>query len=328
MPLFNNIIGSLFGRRKKKETQQYQENGVSSAFTPNGTSTAFPLGNQNQLKPKALSSKGSTTKPTDYPLTLVKPDGSVIRFKNQLERDQYEVARIKAGGPGTIRTDVQAKLDQEEALRQQQIQQAIVKGQEGLTNAQNIEGASPNISEVVGAGFAGVAPGLIGGAAAGAAGGALVGGVGAIPGALIGGAAGAVTSFISSAKSNLKAQQAGEFSADRTALTKGMTALSMLITDVNQNPQNAAEDAELFYKTLGMIDQAHARTYKDSQEDLNQWLGNDGTPELARFEVFDNVLRQTYINRFNAALQSPNSANSSLSTSEMMAIQEFMSSEE
>jgi hypothetical protein len=38
-----------------------------------------------------------------------------------------------------------------------------------------------------------------------------------------------------------------------------------------------------------MIDVAHARTYRDSQENLNKFLGNDGTEQLAKFEVFDTI---------------------------------------
>jgi len=78
-----------------------------------------------------------------------------------------------------------------------------------------------------------------------------------------------------------------------------------LITDINQNPQNTGEDIVLFYQVLNQISMAHAKTWKDSQEDLNRFLGNDGTPQLARFEVFNSIQKPYLIGQLNAAVGSP-----------------------
>lgn len=206
---------------------------------------------------------------------------------------------------GTLPVGTQAN-----AFRQQQdVQRLVNLAQQGLLTPQElqaIQGSNPDIAQALGAGAIGVVPGLVGGAIGGAAVGAVAGGVGAIPGAVVGGIGGALTGFLSQIRSSIKGQQTEQFAADQTALTKGERYLRSLITDTNQNPQNAPQNIALFYQTLNMIDAAHAKTYRDSQEDLNVFLGNDGTEQLAKFEVFDTTMRQYYISQFNTALTAPN----------------------
>jgi len=198
----------------------------------------------------------------------------------------------------------------------QQIQRLTQLAQQGLLTPQEmqaIQGASPDIGQALGAGGIGVIPGaagglatgigagILGGAISGAAAGSVVPGIGTV----ILGAAGALTGFLIAVKGNIKKQQTEQFAADTLALTKGNTFLRSLITDTNQNPQNAPDNIALFYKTLNMIDAAHVKTYRDSQENLNKFLGEDGTVQLARFETFNSTLRAYYINRFNIALNNP-----------------------
>jgi hypothetical protein len=196
-----------------------------------------------------------------------------------------------------------------QAENQQQIQRLTQLAQQGLLTQdelQTITGSKLDVGQVLGAGVTGVVPGIIGGAVAGGVAGAVVGGVGAIPGAVGGAIIGGIGTFLSSIRGNIKSQQVGEFSADQTALSKGERYLRSLITDTNQNPQNAPENIAMFYHTLNMIDAAHAKTWKDSQEDINKFLGNDGTPQLAKFDTFDATMRNYYINRFEVALLQPN----------------------
>lgn len=208
---------------------------------------------------------------------------------------------------------------QEEKNKQFRIQRALKLAQEGLLTQeelQSITGSEIDISQALGAGGVGIAPGLLGGAATGA-GAAILGaaaagaGTGAAlgaatgPGVVLTAGIGALTGFLIAVRSNIKSQQSGEFQADREALTKGERYLRSLITDTNQNPDHAPENIALFYQTLNLIDAAHMKTYKDSQENLNRFLGNDGTPQLAKFDVFDSTMRQYYISQFDAALNSP-----------------------
>lgn len=206
-------------------------------------------------------------------------------------------------GKGAITNKIQ-EIRAAPNLQQQRMQQLLQAAQAGLLTPeqlQSIGGSDVNVSEALGAGAVGAIPGVIGGAVGGATVGALGGPIGAVAGAVIGG----LGTFLTSVRGNIKGQQTGEFAADASALSKGERYLRSLVTDTNQNPQNAAENIALFYQTLNLIDAAHAKTWKDSQEDLNVFLGNDGTPQLAKFEVFDNTMRQYYISQFNTALNAP-----------------------
>lgn len=212
---------------------------------------------------------------------------------------------------------------QNQLQQQQRFQELTQMAQQGLLTPNElnaIQGANVDVGQAIGAGVAGVIPGLIGGAAGGAAIGAAGAGVGAIPGAVIGGIGGALTGFLTSIRSNIKSQQTSQFAADQTALSKGQTFLKSLITDTNQNPQNAAENIELFYQTLNLIDAAHVKTWRDSQENLNKFLGNDGTQQLAKFNTFDDTMRTYYVNQFLAALNTPD-PNRSLITVEDLGIE-------
>lgn len=217
---------------------------------------------------------------------------------------------------------VEASAVGQQANQQQAIQEALAAAQRGIATPEQlalVQGASPDIGQALGAGAIGAVPGLIGGAVAGGLTGAGIGaaagavggaGVGAIPGAVVGGIVGAVggalTTFLTSTKSNIAGQQTEEFARDTEALRKGDRYLRALVTDTNRNPQNAPQNIALFYQTLNMIDAAHAKTWKDSQENLNRFLGKDGTQELARFEVFDSTMRTYYIQQFQTALAAPN----------------------
>lgn len=205
------------------------------------------------------------------------------------------------------------------AERAAQIQRLVSLAQQGLLTPQEVQmisGASPDIGQSLGEGAFNVLPGAAAGAATGVAAGILGGvatgaGAGAAAGAITGPgvivttALGAIGGFLIGVRSSLKNQQSQAFSADQASLTKGNTYLRALITDTNRNPAHAAENIALFYATLNMIDTAHAKTWKDSQENLNKFLGQDGTVELAKFEVFDNTMRNYYIAQFNAALAQP-----------------------
>ena len=112
--------------------------------------------------------------------------------------------------------------------------------------------------------------------------------------------------FIAAFLSNVRGQTSGEFSADKEALKKGLSALRSIISDTHRNPQNVFENQALFNEILTSIDMAHQKTWLDSQEDLNRFLGKDGTPELAKFNVFDNVLKDQLVREMQAAVQTPN----------------------
>lgn len=293
-----------------------------SCIMPSPQDKALLTGKVNVPQQQAPAQEGST-KPTGpeifrnnktgNPSGVSLPDG-----RDFLGLDEEEVAQLAAQQQpsalpaGTMPVGTAAN----EGARQQAIGKLMQLGQQGLLTPQEIQavaGSGVDVSQAIGAGAVGAVPGLLGGLATGAVAGAIGGAAtgaaaGAIfgPAALLTAGAGAVAGFLIAVRSNIRSQQTDSFAADREALTKGDRYLRSLITDTNQNPQNAGENIALFYQTLNMIDVAHAKTYKDSQEDLNNFLGKDGTRELARFEVFDSTMRQYYISQFNTALATPN----------------------
>lgn len=202
---------------------------------------------------------------------------------------------------------------------QQRTQQLLQMAQQGLLTPEELRaigGADVDIGQALGAGGISVLPGLVGGAAtgaglgilgataSGAGAGAALGSV-AGPVAIATGALGALTGFIYGVRNSIKGQQVNEFAKDQVALTRGRTYLRFLVADTNSNPNHAEENIALFYQALNMIDAAHAKTYKDSQENLNKWVSADGTEKLAQFQIFDNTLRASYIRNFNEAVLNP-----------------------
>jgi hypothetical protein len=178
------------------------------------------------------------------------------------------------------------------------------------------EGASQ--IQAIGAGLGNVIPyaagGIAGGAAIGAAAGA---GIGAVPGAVIGGIGGAVGGFTRAYMSNLKSQRSGFIRADTIELSTAKRNLRAIITDTNQNPQNAAENLALFNEQLARVQAAYSKLKLQTKEDLSQYLG-DGTAELAQFEAFNTGgEKDLYIQRMQIALLNPDPNKVMLSTDDI-----------
>ena len=324
---------------RKKSLYEKIDKSLAGGFLPGGSAIPGTKAELQQEHADLLAGRTVLPTPTPTPTTGTPnanvPAGTVETFTNEktgrasgavlpngktflgispedvnklAQGEASRVARPENSAPvGTAQTALNTQLRNKQLL--EMAQQGLLTPQE----LQSITGAEIDIGQALGAGAVGVLPGALGGAAtgiaagilggtvAGAAGGSVVPGLGTAIGAGIG----AIGGFLVAIRSNIKGQQVGEFSADQAALSKGQTMLRSLITDTNRNPQNTAENIALFYQTLNMIDAAHAKTWKDSQENLNKFLGNDGTPELAKFEVFDAAMRQYYINAFEMSLLQP-----------------------
>ena len=160
-------------------------------------------------------------------------------------------------------------------LTPEQIAQAQAEAQQGV--GQGFLPKNINFKQAATAGASEAAVGV----GAGIIGGSLAGGLGAIPGAAIGGASG----FIKGAYSDIKQQQAGEVTAEQQSVIKAITNLNNIVSAVNQgaNP----EEAQILYN------QQVAQVYKSWSELKLQTQGtaaafDDGTKELAQFEIFFN----------------------------------------
>ena len=263
--------------------------------------------------------------------TKFNPDGSVEVTRNGTkevfpDRNAYQnFLDVETGKGGNLTNQVQT-LQNAPTVSQERAAQLMDMVQQGVLTPEElgtITGNKIDIGQAIGAGFSNILPALIGGATAGAAIGgtatAPAGGAGAIPGAAIGAAGGAITGFLNGVKNNIKNQQSDSFAADQQALVKGEKYLKALITDTNKYPGNAAENSALFYQTLNNIEAAHQRTWKDSQEDLNKFLGNDGTVQLAKFEIFNNNMKDYYIRQFNQALLNPDVTKSLITVEDLQS---------
>lgn len=146
---------------------------------------------------------------------------------------------------------------------------------------------SPDYEQAVKSSLGATASGVVGGAATGAVAGAIGGaGVGAIPGALLGGVAGGIGTFLTSFRSNLKSQTTGELAARKTDVTTLTTNMRNIISDTNANPGNAMQNLELFNTQLTLMEQKQAELKMTTDAELSKFLGEDGTPQLERYELF------------------------------------------
>lgn len=171
------------------------------------------------------------------------------------------------------------------------------------------QGTAPDYNQAIGAALTSTLAGAAGGAVVGAA----VGGLGAIPGAVIGGLGG----FLSSTRSELKRQRAESIQANSVTLQETSQQLAALITDTNQNPQNAAENLALFNQQMNKVDRAYKQLRIDTNSDLNKFLGETGLPELREYELFNSGERLILEQQMQTALLNPN-PNKNLVTMEQL----------
>jgi len=200
-------------------------------------------------------------------------------------------------------------------IAQQQAQGAQLAPQVGQTDQSllsRIEAQPLDAGEAIGAGLAGVIPGLLGGAVAGAGiGGAATipaGGAGAIPGAVIGALTGAVGGFLVGVRGSMKDQMSGSISSAGLTPKKVTTNLRALVTDTNKNPQNAAENLEMFNYQLSLMDMQEGKLIKETSRDLNKWLGQQGETQLQQYALFNSQggTRQFLEQQMQMALLNPN----------------------
>lgn len=271
----------------------------SKQETPSATTTKTPT--PPPAQPEAIRNEQGALNGVSL------PNGSI--YPNMRPEDiaqQMKLQQAKTQLPQGMQEQGTAQNIAINNERLAQLTQMAAQGMLTPQELQAITGNSIDVGQAAGAGLMASVPTAIGGAVAGATAGAIAGSSVPIAGTLIGAGAGAIGGFLVAMRGNIKEQQSESFAADQAALSKGQMMLRGLITDTNQHPENAAENIQLFYQTLNMIDAAHAKTWKDSQENLNRFLGNDGTEQLAKFEVFNSTMRQFYIQRFNTALAQPN----------------------
>jgi hypothetical protein len=155
-------------------------------------------------------------------------------------------------------------------------------------------GAGLNVGGTAAAGGAvvGAASGLVGS-----------GGTLSIPAAAILGSLGGVGGFITGTYQNLKAQRKGVVDIKAGSLNEGITNLKSLIKYANSDPQNAEEYYRAFNEQLSYIERDHGSLKMDT----NGWFKtlNDGDPQLADYQRFDDMQRELLIINMKTALITP-----------------------
>lgn len=236
---------------------------------------------------------------------LTIPSGET--FLDLKKEDISAIARNQQGVP----VEATQVLQQNE-LEKQRIAGLRMLGQVGQLNPNITQQQVPsqiNPIQALASGVGTAAPAAIGGAISGAAAGAITGapsGVGALPLAVVG----AIGGFLVGVRNNLKSQSSQEIRNAQINLKLREKNIRALITDTNQNPQNAAENLALLNEQLSLIQRDYGKLKLDTQRNLNKFLGEDGSPELERYTIFYETggQRDFLLREMQQALINPNPA--------------------
>ena len=266
---------------------------------------------------------------TGMPSGIVLPDGRIFQGSPKQTREMAELFAGKLQAPaGTVEQSGvamqnQAFMQEQQAqLEAQQIQALApqVGQNQFLPEIPVSQGfGSVDLGQVTRAGLGNIIPSIAGGVALGATGGALAGGALAVPGAIIGGVAGLVTGFVSGAKTEMKQQLTGDITATTNDLKTIQSNMRALITDTNQNPQNAQENLEMFNYQLALAQQQYSKLKRQTQNNLNDYVDVKTRVQLEKFEMFYSIggNRDRSIQSMQNALLNPNPAKIDLSISDL-----------
>jgi len=207
--------------------------------------------------------------------------------------------------------------------QQQQVSQGIQLAQQIGQQPQNPVELAPekvNVGQAIASGLTTAAPvavsGIIGGAVAGGTAGL---GFGAIPGAIGGGLLGGIGGFLQGVRSNIKNQRSEAATTAKLAQVDIEQNLRALITDTNAHPENAAENLGLFNSQLDLMRAKHAKLYAETKSNVNKFVGEDGTPELERYELFyqPGGARDYIVSQMQIALMNPDPSKNFLTNEDL-----------
>lgn len=295
-------------QRKAAESVALQEQQRKAQEERQKTPIPQPPGTDGAIKgeltqPKVFRGEGGKLTGVELPggkrLIGLKPEE--IRDLVEKNRRDTELPQGAVDATEVLKTEEQQAMAQRLFSRVGEINPEIVE---------QLRISDPDLFQALSSGLAATVPGAIGGAITGAVGGA---GVSALPGAVIGATGG----FLAGTIANLRGQTAGEIQArGANAVTEREANMRALIQDTRNNPQNAGSNLMLFNEQLSLIDRDHSELKILTQQSLSKFLGKDGTPELARYEMFDSVggSRELLIRDMQSALLSPSTPGLSFPT--------------
>jgi hypothetical protein len=314
-PVTNNLQ-TLPKVKEKSAKQKCQEGG---GFWDEKTQTCLMAPPQKTEAPKTEPNKPAENQVFRDSQTG-QPSGVTIGGKTYLGLKPQDVEAMtaaeaaKKGGPSTQAFEQGAIMQAEQAKLQQQGQQlAPLVGQGQTLDA---EGRTIDVGAAIGAGAAQAIPGIAAGVVGGATIGALGGPIGAVGGAVIG----AVGAFLNGVRSNVAGQLSGDITSKGATVSKVERNLRALVSDTNSNPQNAAQNLEMFNYQLALLEREHAALKRDTSTDLNRFLSRDGTTQLQRFEMFNSQggSREFLTREMQIALINPNPTKSLVTMGDLM----------
>lgn len=261
----------VYNNRKKNQPEP--EPRPSTTPPPVPTADVDPNIGQNQVQVfdiQGTSKQGVTL-----------PDGRTFYGLNKEEVaaiGQQELAR---------QTLPEGVVQREEVLlaEQQAAQRQAVAEQLGQITPEEQQKSPISQEQAVKVGTAGVIPGVIAGAGAGAAAG-LAGGPAAPITIPLGIVAGAAAGFFTGYKANIGAQKKGIIRGQKTNVADAEKNLMFLISIQNQGKGDPVLNQELFNEGLSVIAESYEQLKLDTMDQQALFTGQDGTPQLMKFETF------------------------------------------
>ena len=285
--------------RKKKEFEERRKKaaGDVEGLTPEGIPKAFlPQPSPFIQDPRITSGPGPAPTPLPKDFTFeTDPRTGKLRFhgpgaareqavydRTILRQEQKRVATEEAQRESEARYEkeqkaagVLTKLGEEPQLTPEQLAAEL----EGLSIPENIKSA-----------LAGILAGTVSQVAVGAAGGAVVGsaagGIGAGPGAAIGAVGFGVKGFVSSIKTEVKAEAGEDTSAINAQFAADRRTLGKVITAVNRGDIDPATGVRYFNEIIARIDKEERQMKQLTSTDLQDWLSG-GSTVMAKIAAFN-----------------------------------------
>jgi hypothetical protein len=269
---------------------------------------------ETAVTPKPTEEKktyaGETVKISDNKTGTLKADGSVTphAFKRLTTQEEADAERMKMGRPTS-------EQEQEQEQKQAELQAQLAQSERAAELGRVQEGTGSELDiKQVGASLLdpnnikNTALTTIGGALAAAKIGALVGTPAGPAGTIAGAVAGLGFGVLIGVLDNIKKQKTDNLAEQKLVATQGAQNLNMMILGLQADPQNAEKYIDGYYQQKENIYRAYSNLKADTSSNLNLMLEQDGTRELARFELLlgKGGRLEYYDQKLQLALGNPN----------------------
>ena len=248
--------------------------------------------------------------------------GLTKRFGEDVPKGRVPLERAKED----IRRGIGER--EEEIKREEEIEatrpeiEALARTIAEMTFTGDVEIDRVQIEQAIKSGLAGVLPGLgVGLVTAGLATVGTSGAAAPFTPIIIG--LGAFSGFVAGFRGNLKAQRKDMIKGEKLNLQDSSQNLLKIVMNTNKGG-DAVTMVDFFNEQLSVIDESHAKLQSITSDDLKNWLGEDGHPQLEKFENFYSKggLREILVSFMNEAVLNPDP------NKDLMGIQDLIAKED